>query len=620
MRILIIEDNPGDARLIREMLSEVNGDTAELEWEETLASGLERLVNERFDALLLDLALPDSQGLETLKEVSPFEQPLPIVILTELEDDETARQALEGGAQDYLVKWKISADSLGRSIRYAIERHSTGEALLAREEQYRLLVDLRKHEERYRALFESSRDAQMTLAPPSWTFTYCNPAALEMFGVKDEGEIVSAGPWDLSPDHQPDGKSSEAKARQNIGTALQEGVFLFDWTHKRPNGEEFPVTVLLTRMEIGGETVVQSSVRDMTELKAAQEELRNLAESYRIVADFTYDWEWLLAPDREYLYVSPSCERITGYSREEFINEPGLLLRIVHPEDREAVEKHLEKTRSARDPRSIDFRIIRPDGGMRWIGQWCQQVLDADGNVLASRASNRDITNLKVVEQEVTRHGHKLIEESDSVRARIAADLHDGVGQSLNVIKMAFDLHYKKMANTVDEETHDRMDSIREMLSETIDRVRNIAIELVPAALTDLGLESALQNYLEDFARDTGATCELKTEGTGVEVRVEVKTALFRIAQEALTNVRKHSGASSVTISISWSESLVSLSIRDDGVGFNVERAYGETRAGEHFGLVAMRERARMRNGQFTVESEPGAGTTVTVTVPLEHR
>ena len=211
------------------------------------------------------------------------------------------------------------------------------------------------------------------------------------------------------------------------------------------------------------------------------------------------------------------------------------------------------------------------------------------------------------------------MEESDRVRITIAADLHDDVGQSLSAIKMAFDIQRKKMAGAAaDDETGERMANIRDMLSETIDKVRNITVGLAPVELTDLGLDSALQSYLEDFARDTGATCELKTEGTGVEVRVEVKTALFRIAQEALTNVRKHSGASSVTISISWSESLVSLSIRDDGVGFNVERAYGETRAGEHFGLVAMRERARMRNGQFTVESEPGAGTTVTVTVPLE--
>ena len=131
MRILLIEDNQGDTRLIREMLSEANGDAAVLECEETLTSGLERLGKERFDALLLDLTLPDSQGLETLQKVRPFEQPFPVVVLTGLDDDETAQKSLESGAQDYLVKGKITADSLGRVIRYAMVRRSAEEALAA---------------------------------------------------------------------------------------------------------------------------------------------------------------------------------------------------------------------------------------------------------------------------------------------------------------------------------------------------------------------------------------------------------------------------------------------------------------------------------------------------------
>jgi len=131
MRILLIEDNPGDTRLIREMLFEANGCAAELECEETLASGLERLASERFDVLLLNLTLPDSQGLETLHRVHPSEQKVPVVVLTGLEDDETAQKSLESGAQDYLVKGKITADSLGRVIRYAMVRRSAEEALAA---------------------------------------------------------------------------------------------------------------------------------------------------------------------------------------------------------------------------------------------------------------------------------------------------------------------------------------------------------------------------------------------------------------------------------------------------------------------------------------------------------
>jgi len=231
-----------------------------------------------------------------------------------------------------------------------------------------------------------------------------------------------------------------------------------------------------------------------------------------------------------------------------------------------------------------------------------------------------NITERKRAEEEIRRLGHRLMEESDRVRITIAADLHDDVGQSLSAIKMAFDIQRKKMAGAAaDDETGERMANIRDMLSETIDKVRNITVGLAPVELTDLGLDSALQSYLEDFARDTGATCEFKTEGARVRARVEVETALFRIAQEALTNVRRHSKASNVEVSVSWSESLVSLSVRDDGAGFDVDKVYEESRAGDHFGLLGMRERARMLKGEFVMESEPVEGTTVTVSVPLER-
>jgi PAS domain S-box-containing protein len=445
MRILLIEDNPGDTRPIRKMLSDADGHPAELECEETLAAGLKRLRNEPFDILLLDLTLPDSRGLETLQKARPFERSFPVVVLTGLEDNGTALKALESGAQDYLVKGKITADSLNRSIRYALLSHAAEEdlrksetrydrlfegvhdslssdgALLESEKRFRELfhknpilvfaedfsevksfiegikvagvknlgayfdenlaelakcaslvkiVDVNdsnlrvygakdkeellaglpalfteeslnvfkgevvalaegrlrfeaeavtmtlrgntrnilirlsldkacaenwssvlvsilditsekqvereflKSEARYRTLFESSRDALMTLAPSSWRFTSCNTAALEMFGARDESEFISVGLWNLSPGFQPDGRASAEKSREMIDAVIRDGSFLFDWTYRRLGGEEFPATVLLNRMEIGGEIVVQATVRDVTEGKAAEEALR----------------------------------------------------------------------------------------------------------------------------------------------------------------------------------------------------------------------------------------------------------------------------------------------------------------------------------------------------------
>ncbi len=129
-------------------------------------------------------------------------------------------------------------------------------------------------EERYRTMFECSRDAVMTLAPPSWKFASANTATLEMFRAKDETHFTSLCPWDVSPKTQPDERPSAEKVREMIETAMREGSHFFEWTHKRVNGEEFPATVLLSRMEWNGEPMLQATVRDVTHEIQLESQLR----------------------------------------------------------------------------------------------------------------------------------------------------------------------------------------------------------------------------------------------------------------------------------------------------------------------------------------------------------
>lgn len=132
---------------------------------------------------------------------------------------------------------------------------------------------LQESEIRHRALYESSRDAIMTLEPPNWLFTSGNLSTLQMFLAKDEVEFTSREPWELSPEWQPDGRRSGDKAKEVIGIAMREGSHFFEWTHRRLNGEDFPASVLLTRMEIDEKVFLQATVRDITELKKAEEKL-----------------------------------------------------------------------------------------------------------------------------------------------------------------------------------------------------------------------------------------------------------------------------------------------------------------------------------------------------------
>ncbi|MCK4336830.1 MAG: PAS domain S-box protein, partial [Candidatus Aminicenantes bacterium] len=138
----------------------------------------------------------------------------------------------------------------------------------------RIEAKLQESEKKYRTLFESSSDAIMMLAPPNWLFTAGNPATIRMFKAKDEKEFASKDPWELSPEYQPDRQLSSEKAKKMIEKAMKTGSHFFEWTHKRLDGKDFPATVLLTRIELEGKNSLQATVRDITERKHAEEELR----------------------------------------------------------------------------------------------------------------------------------------------------------------------------------------------------------------------------------------------------------------------------------------------------------------------------------------------------------
>jgi len=191
----------------------------------------------------------------------------------------------------------------------------------------------------------------------------------------------------------------QAEIRGQMSQAAESGV-LFEAVHRRQDGAVFPVEVRSTRVEGDGETALLSIVRDISERRQAEDAVRTSELKFRTVADFAYDWEAWNAPDGSYRYVSPSCERITGHTAEEFMADPYLTVRITHPEDLEASAEHhraAEAESRAKDL-ELDFRIVLPDGETRWISHLCTPVYGEDGEWLGRRESNRDITAQKQAE------------------------------------------------------------------------------------------------------------------------------------------------------------------------------------------------------------------------------
>jgi PAS domain S-box-containing protein len=197
-------------------------------------------------------------------------------------DVDALRELRSGSRSNYLRQkryFRKNGDIIWIKLSVGAVRHPAGhleyfvsvfeDITEAKEAENRL----RESEEKYRSLFDSSRDALMTLEPPSWRFADANPATLAMFRTKSAADFTSYGPCDLSPEKQPDGRASGDVAQEMIGTAMREGSVFFDWTHKRIDGQEFPCTVLLTRMERGGRQSVQATVRDLSEQRQIEIEL-----------------------------------------------------------------------------------------------------------------------------------------------------------------------------------------------------------------------------------------------------------------------------------------------------------------------------------------------------------
>jgi PAS domain S-box-containing protein len=152
--------------------------------------------------------------------------------------------------------------------------------------------------------------------------------------------------------------------------------------------------------------------------KGAEEKERVNEREYRIVADNTYDWEYWLDPNYRFIYCSPSCQRITGYKPEEFLADPNLLYRIIHPDHRPAFSRHEKDVHRAGQANEIEFIVVRSDGAERWIGHACQVIYDENGMSMGIRGSNRDITERKQVEE-----GMKRIKSTSRCHRRCHRDV-----------------------------------------------------------------------------------------------------------------------------------------------------------------------------------------------------
>ena len=203
-----------------------------------------------------------------------------------------------------------------------------------------------------------------------------------------------------------------------------------------------------------------------------------------------------------------------------------------------------------------------------------------------------------------------LVAAQEDERRSISRELHDEVSQSLSVVLVELGNLAADLPHTVDQSTRQHVDTIRALVGSSVDVVRNIALLLRPSMLDDLGLVPALEWQARETSRRTGLRVSVVADGVSEDLPETHKTCVYRVAQEALHNCARHSGARKVKVTVLQEDGVLRLSVQDDGKGFDATRAKG-------LGLLGMQERATRLNGSFGVQTRPGEGTSISVILPL---
>jgi PAS domain S-box-containing protein len=376
---------------------------------------------------------------------------------------------------------------------------------------------------------------------------------------------------------------------------------------RRKDGSEFPVDISLSPVESAKGWLVVAAIRDITERRRVEEDLRKVDERFRQLVESSPDGMVIIDPEGRIQQVNAQSEALFGYDRQELV---GFSIEMLLPERFRGVHVGHRTQYLARPQRrpmgaGLELAGRRKDGSEFSVDISLTPLETSEGTFGVAHV--RDVTARKGAERDLLL-AH-LVRAQEEERLRIASDIHDDTIQAITAAGLRLQLLRRQLT---DERQLETLVKLEDTVQLAIGRLRNLMFDLRPPALERDGLAAALRVYLDQLQADTGINTTLDARLPD-EPPHDTRAIIYRVIQESLTNVRKHSGAVSVVVRVSAAEGRFKASVEDDGVGFTPAEA--EPRPG-HVGLVAMRERAEMAHGGFELISAPGKGTLVTFWVP----
>lgn len=648
LRLLLIEDSVGDARLLLEMFHDGGAHDIEVTHVGSMSEAETHLAAHAIDIALLDLGLPDAQGLDAIQRFKACAPRVPLVVLTGQDDEKLATQALVAGAEDYLVKGQIETRALPRALRYAAGRGALREALIVEAESARVasrlvqaLVEnlpdiIARFDTALRHLYVSPSVERVTGRPPQ---EFLGKTNRELAMPPEFVEVWDAALSRVLATSEPE--------RLEFAYPAVDGARHFDCRlvpEFGPGGT--PLSVLTVARDVTERWLALEAERRARavaeELREATVELTRSLDREAVLVTLLDRLRQLVPFDRASVMLLEDTSRLTVravFDGQRVVPVPAEERPKLEATDHPVVQSIL-KTGAA---------VVIPDLSLHpgWTlppelpaeACWMGVPLFARGSVagLLSLAKSRAepfsedqvrlvemmssqasvaVENAVLYEQmqastiRMQQLSRRLVEAQESERRIIARELHDEAGQSLASLRIGLRLLERESAQG--GSISGRVAELVQTTDAVIDGLHRLAADLRPASLDHLGLDAALRQYARSAESKYGLKVHFKARGfTSERLPMVVETAIYRVVQEAMTNVARHANATRVDILLEHRGDRVMAMIEDDGVGFDpltVQR-------GDHFGLLGLRERAEALGGSLVLESSPGAGTTIVVEV-----
>jgi PAS domain S-box-containing protein len=487
-------------------------------------------------------------------------------------------------------------------------------------------IDLRTSQKFIERVTHSSPNILYVFDLIAQRYVYANDRIFRILGRTLE-ELIGLGPEFLKKFSHPDDRWLLEERDSELSTAEDGQVFEYEFRLLHCDGEWRWINAretVFTRVADGRPHEVIGTAQDITERKHTVDALLQSEERFRKLVEgaAAIFWERELGGGR-FTYMSPQVEKLFGHPVENWYL-PQFWIEHVHEHDKERVERfYQDEAARPSGAHTIEYRLKNSDGRLVWVREFGHVTRGGVGGLLL-QGFMLDITERPLARVEIRRSQEQLRALSarlqsarEEERTHIAREIHDELGGALTALKMDVSKVFSAYRAGKDENTRmdfigDRLGGAMNLIDRTMESVRRIATELRPPILDELGIGAAIEWQIEEFQKRFGIRCDLKNQWSPkLSTDHSLSTALFRIFQEMLTNVARHSEATAVVVSLSQDAENLLLCVSDNGRGITE----GERR--NALGLLGMQERAGIFGGKVDIRSAAGKGTVANLRIPL---